>query len=161
MVYTPAIVDVFSSPTDSLVGQLLRSIKTRVQYNDMVYMGTCGGAASVGKHYWSGPPLKLFDIFEGVSLQYDANMPPAACTLRIDARTFKLQVAQPWQFTSKEILRGAPASHAGKITHGGIGVRQQPLLFSQSCATLPSTVVQVRGSFLDLMGLVAAFGGLF
>ena len=53
---------------------LLRMIEKRVQYNDMVYMGVCGGACCAGEYYWrqaaSGgfspsTGLRLFDFFSG------------------------------------------------------------------------------------------------
>ena len=57
---------------------LLRMFVNRVQYNQMVYMGVCGGACCAGKYYWCqsisgsggyvpGTQLELFNFLRGVS----------------------------------------------------------------------------------------------
>ena len=76
---------------------LFRAIKRRVQYNDMVFMGVCGGAALAGRRYWCQlarnmeDDVDLFDFFMGVSVHYDANSPPASCDTRvISERTFQI-----------------------------------------------------------------------
>ena len=52
---------------------LFRCIKARVQYNHMVYMGTCGGACCAGKWLWSmkhsglGPTVRDFEFFDFAS----------------------------------------------------------------------------------------------
>ena len=83
------------------VENLFQAIKARVQYNQMVYMGTCGGACCAGRRYWTrlnsgamGPTSRdvdLFDFCMGVSLHYDAGMPPALCdTNVIGSSTFQI-----------------------------------------------------------------------
>ena len=87
----------------NLQASLLRKIKARVQYNQMVYMGTCGGACCAGKTYWcqsesgvlspgtSAAELTLFDFCMGVSLHYDVGTPPRMCdTEVIDCNTFQI-----------------------------------------------------------------------
>ena len=78
---------------------LFRCIKERVQYNHMVYMGTCGGACCAGKWLWSmqpsglGPIVRdfaLFDFCLGVSLHYNTGMPVGECRLVVDADTFQI-----------------------------------------------------------------------
>ena len=78
---------------------LFRCIKARVQYNHMVYMGTCGGACCAGKWLWSmkhsglGPTVRDFDLFDflcGVSLHYNAGMSMSDCPLVIDEHTFQV-----------------------------------------------------------------------
>ena len=71
---------------------LVRAIVSRVQYNQMVYMGACGGAMCAGKFLlWPlgrelGP---LFDFCMGISIQYDAGLPPESCNTNvIDHKTF-------------------------------------------------------------------------
>ena len=87
------------SDQSCVVETLFRAIKARVQDNQMVYMGTCGGACCAGRWLWSrfrsgalGPTpgeVELFDFCMGASLQYDAGMPPASCHTRaIDCETF-------------------------------------------------------------------------
>ena len=84
-----------------VVENLFRAIKARVQYNQMVYMGTCGGACCAGRWLWSrlnsgalGLTLREFELFDfcmGVSLQYDACMPPASSDTRvIDCSIFQI-----------------------------------------------------------------------
>ena len=61
-----------------MVHKLIWAIQGRVQYNEMVYMGTCGGACCAGRRYWSrvhsgalGPTSREFELFDfcmGVSL---------------------------------------------------------------------------------------------
>ena len=76
---------------------LFRAIKRRVQYNDILFIGTCGGAALAGRRYWCQlarnleRDVDLFDFFMGASIHYDDNMPPASCDTRvIDERTFQI-----------------------------------------------------------------------
>ena len=76
---------------------LFRAIKRRVQYNDMVFMGVCGGAMLAGKRYWCQlardmeDDVDLFDFFMGVSVHYDANLPPESCDTRvISERIFQI-----------------------------------------------------------------------
>jgi hypothetical protein len=84
-----------------VVENLFRAIKARVQYNQMVYMGTCGGACCAGSMLWTrydsgalGPTSREFELFNfsmGVSLHYDCGMTPAACdTGVIDCSTFQI-----------------------------------------------------------------------
>ena len=84
-----------------VVENLFRAIKARVQDNQMVYMGTCGGACCAGRWLWSrlhsgalGPTrreVELFDFCMGASLHYDAGMPAASCDTRvIDCETFQI-----------------------------------------------------------------------
>ena len=67
----------------------------------MVYMGTCGGACCAGRWLWSrlnsgalGLTLREFELFDfcmGVSLQYNACMPPASSDTRvIDCSIFQI-----------------------------------------------------------------------
>ena len=78
---------------------LFRCIKERVQYNRMVYMGTCGGACCAGKWLWSmqpsglGPIVRDFELFDfciGVSLHYNAGMSMGECPLVVDENTFQM-----------------------------------------------------------------------
>ena len=70
---------------------LVRAIVARVQYNQMVFMGACGGAMCAGKNLLLPlePKLELFDFCKGVSIRYDACMLPNACNANvIDRWTF-------------------------------------------------------------------------
>ena len=78
---------------------LFRCIKARVQYNQMVYMGTCGGACCAGEWLWSpqasglGPIVRdfaLFDFCLGVSLHYNTSMPVDECHLVVNESTFQM-----------------------------------------------------------------------
>ena len=79
---------------------LLRMLVKKVQYNEMVYMGVCGGACCAGKYYWCqsaggglapGTESWGFDLFLGVSLRYSAGMKVEECDLGfIDENTFQL-----------------------------------------------------------------------
>ena len=76
------------SDGSSLVESLFRAIKTRVQYNQMLYIGTCGGAISAGQRYLP-TRLPLFDFCMGVSLRYDFGKSPDNCDSgAISANTF-------------------------------------------------------------------------
>ena len=75
----------------SAVENIFRAIVSRVQYNQMLYMGACGGAMCAGKSllHHSAPECDLFDFCMGVSIQYDAGMKPDSCdTQRINHNTF-------------------------------------------------------------------------
>ena len=79
----------------SVEQQLYSQIKARVQYNKMVYMGTCGGACCFGRDYWSGwrflSGLTLFDFCMGVSLRYDSGSPAGLCDQsHISSRIFMI-----------------------------------------------------------------------
>ena len=79
----------------SVEQQLYSQIKARVQYNKMVYMGSCGGACCFGRNYWSGWSFKcnltLFDFCMGVSLRYDSGSPPGLCDQsHISSRIFMI-----------------------------------------------------------------------
>ena len=96
----PSLCDLISS-NQLVVENLLRAIKARVQYNQMMYMGTCGGACCGGRMLWSrlvsgalGPTPREFELFDfcmGVSLHYDCGMPPADCNTNVITRsTFQI-----------------------------------------------------------------------
>ena len=96
----PGLCELISS--DQLVVEnLFRSIKARVQYNQMMYVGVCGGACCGGRLLWSrlvsgalGPTPREFELFDfcmGVSLHYDCGMPPADCNTNVITRsTFQI-----------------------------------------------------------------------
>ena len=65
----------------SVVENVFRAIVSRVQYNEMLYMGACGGAMCAGKSllHPSAPEFGLFDFCMGVSIRYDAGMHPDSC----------------------------------------------------------------------------------
>jgi len=80
-----------------LIDQVFRAVRDRVQYNDMAYMGVCGGAICAGHMYlepWrlgAWRQLELFDFCMGVSLRYDSGMPPESCDPAvICARVFQM-----------------------------------------------------------------------
>ena len=68
----------------------MRAIVSRVQYNQMVYMGACGGAMCAGEFLLhDSRRYRLFDLCMGTSLEYFAGMPPDACdTNVINRETF-------------------------------------------------------------------------
>jgi hypothetical protein len=84
--------------------QLVRKLRDRVLYNQMLYVGICGGALSSGLQYWSplrnatrdqltcnGGDYSLFDFCCGTSLLYNCGTPPAACDVElIDGRHFQI-----------------------------------------------------------------------
>ena len=83
------------------VENLVRAIVARVQYNEMLFIGTCGGASCGGEFYWDRLPtgqlgqasrdLRLFDLCMGVSLHYDSGSPPSQCdTSVINYRTVQI-----------------------------------------------------------------------
>ena len=77
----------------SVVENVFRAIVNRVQYNEMLYMGACGGAMCAGKSllHPSANEVDLFDFCMGVSLRYDAGMHPDLCnTQEINHKTFKI-----------------------------------------------------------------------
>ena len=98
---------------------LFRCIKSRVQYNDMLYMGTCGGACCAGNSLWSrsqsgslAPPtapsrMELFDFCMGVSLEYSANTSPTESDMSvINSSTFMITSGAALAVhIEKEILR--------------------------------------------------------
>ena len=71
--------------TSNMMENLYRKLVARVQYNQMVYMGTCGGAMVAGRYYWNirqqqfEYQMKMFDFLMGVSLRYDPCMSCVAC----------------------------------------------------------------------------------
>ena len=70
-------------------------IRARVQYDEMAYIGICGGAMAAGRHYWSQPRSTCcFDFLEGVDVAYDANDSTIAKkTPRTDATAFQMTCA--------------------------------------------------------------------
>ena len=92
------------SDQSNAVQNLVRTIKSRVQYNQMLYMGTCGGACLAGEYLWTRSPdgalarppesacstIALFDFLMGVSLQYDTNRPVKECGFGVSSTTFQI-----------------------------------------------------------------------
>ena len=76
-----------------IVENLFRAIVNRVQYNQMLYMGVCGGAMCAGNslRHSSAPEFGLFDFLMGVSLEHDAGLQPHKCHIQvINHKTFKI-----------------------------------------------------------------------
>ena len=77
------------SNQSSDVENVFRAIVNRVQYNEMLYMGACGGAMCAGKSLlsWEQDPSEdefdLFDFCMGASLRYDAGMHPDLCSTQV------------------------------------------------------------------------------
>ena len=102
---------------------LFRCIKARVQYNHMVYMGTCGGACCAGKWLWSmkhsglGPTVRDFDLFDfciGVSLHYNAGMSMGECPLVVDENTFQMTGGAALAVHIEEDIASASSFPCGK-----------------------------------------------
>ena len=70
--------------------------KNRVQYDEILYMGSCMGAMMAGTKFCQGSSgfgmdIKLFDFMEGTSLEYESGTKAAACTTNtISAQTIKI-----------------------------------------------------------------------
>jgi len=59
---------------DASNAKLIECIRTRVTYNQMVYVGVCGGAYIAGHNRPScSPSLRCFDFFAGRNITYDDN----------------------------------------------------------------------------------------
>ena len=82
--------------TSSMMENLYRCIVARCQYNQMVYMGTCGGAMVAGRWFWDrgrmafDRRMRLFDLCMGVSIRYDSGLNGSLCNAHavIDPNTF-------------------------------------------------------------------------
>ena len=82
--------------TSSMMENLYRCIVARCQYNQMVYMGTCGGAMVAGRWFWDrgrmefDRRMRLFDLCMGASIRYDSGLDGSLCNARavIDPNTF-------------------------------------------------------------------------
>ena len=83
------------SNQSSDVENVFRRIVSRVQYNEMLYMGACGGAMCAGRSLLSSwAPSEEFDLFNfcmGPSLLYDAGTHPTLCSPhQINHETYKI-----------------------------------------------------------------------
>ena len=75
--------------------RMMVALFDRVQYNAVLYMGSCMGAILAGKSYCGtcrteDPEVNLFDFMQGTSLAYQSCQPPQKCTVEevtVDAIT--------------------------------------------------------------------------
>ena len=75
--------------------RMMVALFDRVQYNAVLYMGSCMGVILAGKPYCGtcrtgDPEVSLFDFIKGTSLAYQSCQPPQKCTVEevtVDAIT--------------------------------------------------------------------------
>ena len=62
-----------------------------MQYDDLIYIGICGGAKIFGKHFIGvNPNITFFDFMEGVSLKYEFNCNPTMVTPNVSPTMFQI-----------------------------------------------------------------------
>jgi hypothetical protein len=117
----------------SMMENLYRSIVARVQYNQMVYMGTCGGAMVADIWFWNirnqqfDDHMKLFDFCMGVSLRYDPCMSCYRCDASkvIGHNTFYITSGAAVAVHIENDVAAASLFPCGKITRGRTGLTTQ------------------------------------
>ena len=71
-------------------GPLLHLLRERIQYNQCAFFGVCGGAMMAGENNHYGLPG--LDIFDGITVQYDANVGAKEVTVATNAEANIIQM---------------------------------------------------------------------